>query len=207
VKTRDLCERAAALVGAAVRDDLDWPVYVLHRDELREPYCSVPAAGWFDPRGWERHRETVIELTGDDEPGPVLVVSGSDWLAVAGLAIHELAHLIDDGWSLDPAGDCPPVERVVEHLTISAADMRGRLSRLFHGLRWHRCLAHLMGRVPFSRELGALDDVIVAAESYGWPKWYTVRRTFSAEVWERRNEPIRVILADDPPAEAVALFE
>lgn len=204
---RQLCERAAVLVGAVARDDLDvWP-YVIHRDELPKPFCDLPVAGWTAPADDLRFRDVIDELIGWSGRGPVIVTSGDDWQTVAAVSLHEAAHVIESNWRYpeDESRALAPTEVFVAR-AVDGVQMKSDWSRQVHGLRFHRCLAHLMGRVPFCRELGALDDVIVAAESYGWPNWFTIRRAFSCEVWERRNEPIRSILESPAPAEAAELF-
>ena len=206
--TRDLCERAAALVGAAARDDLDvWP-YILHRSELREPFRSIKLAGWAGPLEDLRFQSEIEDLIGWRGRGPCLVVSGDSWPTVAAVVLHEMAHVFECGWSFpedEPQPSEMPPEQLAEWETIGRA-MKGDWSRLSHGLDFHRALFHLVARCPFDRELASLEDQIPAAESYGWTDWFTIRRTFSAEVWERRHEPIRVILADPPPDDAVELF-
>jgi hypothetical protein len=207
VTTRDLCERAAALVGAAACDDLDVCPYVLHKSELPEPYCDLPVAGWTGPADDLRFRETIADLVGWSGRGPVIVVSGGDWPTVAAIAIHEGAHILESDWTYpeDESRDLAPADAVLAW-AVNAVEMTSDWSRADHGLAFHRALFHLVARCPFDPELPSLEDQIPAAESYGWADWYTLRRSFSPEVWERRNEPIRAILADPPPVDAVELF-
>ncbi len=84
--------------------------------------------------------------------------------------------------------------------------MTSDASRCDHGLRFHRSLCHLVARVPFDPETGDIERLLVAGADYGFADWWTIRAAFSAEVWTRRDEPIRSILESDPPPEAVRLF-
>ncbi len=207
--TRELCERAAVLVGAAARDEINWPVYVVHRSELPEPYRSIKLAGWAGPLEDLRFRSEIEDLIGWCGRGPLLVVSGDNWQTVAAIVVHELAHVFECGWLFPEDEPQPPVmppEQFADWETIGR-EMKGDWSRLSHGLDFHRALFHLVARCPFDRELASLEDHVPAAESYGWADWYTLRRSFSSEVWERRNEPIRAILESPPPDDAVKLFE
>ncbi len=207
--TRELCERAAALVGAAARDDWDvWP-YVLHKCELGEPFCGLPPAGWASPNDDVRFRGLIDRLIGWRGRGPLLVVSGEDWPQVAGIAIHEASHVLaSPDWTFDDPDERPACdELMVMAARVATSTRAGGASKECHGLTWHRAICHLSARVPWERELADLEDWLVAGDAYEWPAWPTIKRAFSAEVWERRNEPIRRILESDPPPEAAALFE
>jgi hypothetical protein len=207
VTTRELCERAAVLVGAAARDDLEDVPYVLHMAELPEPYRSAPLGGWAGAHDDLMFRDVIDDLLGWDGRGPTIIVSGSNWPTIAAIALHEAGHVLEHDWKFQTE---PSPEIVSEQAFLTWAEspdgLKSDHSRWSHGLRWHRALAHLVSRIPWDPELIDVNELVHAGEVYGFPTWPTIRREFSREVWERRNEPIRAILADPPPVDAVELF-
>ncbi len=206
---RELCERAAGLIYLAVRDELDDVPYVLHRDELPEPYPGAQVGGWTGATEDLRFRELIDDRIGWGGRGPLLVVSGDELPVVLAVTAHELAHVIERGWRF-PEGealDYLPAEGFMNWTSTASAEMRAEESRKAHGLQWHRALAHLVARCPFDPDTHDFDVWTSTGESYGWPAWPTIQSEFSGEVWERRREPICSILESPPPDGAAKLFE
>jgi hypothetical protein len=210
VTTRELCERAAGLIYPAVRDDLDGrPLYVLHIDELPAPYNEATVRGWARADDDLRFRELIDERIGWGGRGPCIVVSGDCMLSVCGVAVHEVAHGIERGWTYpdgEPINPSPP-EQFIAWTDEQRAQVKGDLQRYSHGLAWHRALAHIVARVKWGRSLEEINGWIGAGVNYDYPEWGLIRGGFSEEFWTRQNEPIRQILASAPPESAVKLFE
>jgi hypothetical protein len=204
---RHLAERAAQFIFCAARDDLDDIPYTLHMTELPPPFDSLPVGGWVGPADDLRFRDQIDDLIGWTGRGPLIVLSGESWPAVAAVAVHEAAHLVETDWTFSNPDERPVNETLaVLGMKLLAEEASGTISREMHGLRFHRSLSHLLARIPFDRENLDIDLWLCCGDIYGYPDWPTIRRTFSQEVWERRHEPIRSILESDPPPESVRLF-
>lgn len=206
---RELCERAAGLIYPAVRDDLDGrPLYILHQSELPAPYGEATVRGWTRATDDLRFRELIDERMGWRGRGPCVVVSGDDMLSVCGVAVHEVAHVIERGWTYadgEPIDPVPP-EKFVSWTTEQQAAIKGDQSRLLHGMAWHRALCHIVARVKWGRDLEVINGWIGAGVNYGYPEWLTIRRAFAPEFWTQLDQPIRSILETPPPDGAAELF-
>jgi len=208
VTPRELSERAALLILGAAREDFDDPPYVLHMRELPEPFASLPVGGWAAPADDLRFKNLIHELIGWSGRRPCIVVGGDDWHRGAGVAVHEISHILaTPHWTFSDPDERPIGEPLAAlGLEMVANDTNGDISREMHGLQFHRAICHLLGRVPFDPRNGIIEDHVVAGDHYGWPDWWTIRRAFSSEVRKHIDEPIRLILESDPPEEAVQLF-
>jgi hypothetical protein len=202
-----LAERAAQFIFCAARDDLDDVPYTLHMTELPEPFAGLPVGGWAGPADDLRFRDQIEALIGWRGRGPLIVLSGDSWPTVAAIAVHEAAHVLESDWTFDESESraLAPPEACVAYAH-AATNTTSDRSRRDHGLRFHRSLSHLVARIAFDPENWGFDDRIGCGADYGFAQWSEIRRTFSAEVWERRYEPIRRILESDPPPEAARLF-
>jgi hypothetical protein len=202
-----LCQRAAQLLRVAAPDDFMGPVYVLRKHTLPEPFRSLPAGGWAGPCEDIRFRQVIEKRLGWQERGPCLIVTGQKWAKLLPIVLHEAAHVIAEGWPFDDPNEQPGDERMtVAVANFVLSDLKSVLSRKSHDLKYCRSLAHLCGRIPWSTDNGCFEERVFQSERYGLPEWRTIRRTFSAEVWERRYEPVRSILESPCPEEAARLF-
>ncbi len=183
------------------------PVYVLRKHTLPEPFRSLPAGGWAGPCEDIRFRQVIEKRLGWQERGPCLIVTGQKWAKLLPIVLHEAAHVIAEGWPFDDPNEQPGDERMtVAVANFVLSDLKSVLSRKSHDLKYCRSLAHLCGRIPWSTDNGCFEERVFQSERYGLPEWRTIRRTFSAEVWERRYEPVRSILESPCPEEAARLF-
>lgn len=207
--TLKLCERTTGLIYPAVRDDLGGrPLYVLHVAELPPPYDAATVRGWTGATEDIRFRALIDERIGWRGRGPCVVVSGDCLLSVCGVAVHEIAHCIERAWTYEDAEplDPFPAERFIDWTDEQRNQTTGECSRASHGLAWHRTLAHIVARVNWGRELEEINGWIGAGSTYSYSDWRAIRFAFRSELWTRRDEPIKAILASPAPAEAVQLF-
>jgi hypothetical protein len=130
-------------------------------------------------------------------------------LSVCGVAVHEVAHAIERGWTYpdgEPIDPRPP-EQFIAWTDKQRAEVTGDPSRTCHGLAWHRALAHIVARVKWGWDMAEINGWIGAGSNYGFAEWLLIRRALGEELWDRRNEPIRAILESPPPDGAAKLFE
>lgn len=205
--TLNLCQRAAQLLRVAAPDDFTGPLYVLRKWTLPEPFKSLPAGGWAGPCEDIRFRQVIERRLGWQGRGPCLIATGQAWAKLLPIVLHEAAHVLAKDWTFDDPNEQPADDRqTLAVANVVLSDLKSVWSRMDHDLRFCRSLAHLCLRIPWSTDNGCFEERVFQSELYGLADWQTIRRTFSQEVWERRDEPIRSILDSPYPEKTITLF-
>lgn len=128
------------------------------------------------------------------------------WRLVAGLALHEVSHLVDLGVCLEaPEGERSATAALVAAaLTVATPWPADRPPPDHHGLRWLRACIHLHGRAadPAVR----LDDVVIDNELYGLSPGDAYVAAGADEVTQLRHLSLREVLAAEPDPKLLDLF-
>lgn len=202
------------------------PIYLVDRSEVTGDVCgqfvgltgpamdllllpTLEASGQWQGRGFA----AIVDVEATQRQLAAASIVGRRPLLsnLLGIVLHEYAHFVAEGLT-EGIGErevatllaTPGYEQLLP-LTIAPSPTEEPWAR--HGIRFGRAIVHLWSRASWTGWRWQLEDLWQTRDFYGLGPAMRYADVLSPELLDRSQDPLVAIVAEDPPADLVELFE